>query len=94
MNEVFKDYLGKFVLIYLDDILVYSKTAEDHKVHIRLVLELLSKHRLYGRLVKSDFGKSQMPFLGHVVSAEGISVDTAKTEVIQRWQPPDSVREV
>ena len=94
MNEIFRPYLGKFVLIYLDDILVYSKTPEEHKVHLRIVLSLLRKHRLYGRLVKTDFGKSEMPFLGHVVSADGVSVDPAKTAAIQRWKPLDSLREV
>ncbi|BDA51672.1 Transposon Tf2-9 polyprotein [Coccomyxa sp. Obi] len=94
MNEVFKDYLGKFVLVYLDDILVYSKNEEEHKEHLRIVLRLLREHRLYGRLAKSDFGKIEMPFLGHVVSADGISVDPAKTAVIQTWEIPTSLRDV
>lgn len=94
MNEVFKEYLGKFVLIYLDDILVFSRTEEEHKEHLRIVLDLLRKHRMYGRLAKSDFGKSQMPFLGHVVSADGVSADPDKTAVIQNWETPTSVREV
>lgn len=85
MNEVFKDYLGVFVLIYLDDILVYSKNEAEHKEYLRIVLGLLRKHRLYGRLAKSDFGKPHMPLLGHVVSVAGISVDPDKTAVIQRW---------
>ena len=94
MNEIFKEYLGVFVLIYLDDILVYSKTEAKHKEHLRIVLDLLRKHRMFGRLAKSDFAKPQMPFLGHVVSAAGVSVDPDKTAVIQRWETPYSVREV
>ncbi len=68
---------AKFVLIYLDDILVYSKSPEEHRAHLKIVLSLLRDHMLYayGRLAKSDFGKSAMSFLGHVVSADGISVD-------------------
>ncbi len=94
MNEIFKEYLGVFVFIYLDDILVYSRTEAEHTEHLRIVLDLLRKHKMFGRLAKSDFGKPQVPFLGHVVSAAGVSVDPDKTAVIQRWETPYSVREV
>ena len=94
MNEVFKPHLGKFVLIFLDDILDYSNSLEEHKAPLKIVHDLLCEHRLYGRLANFDFGKSRMPFLGHVVGADGISVDPDKTAVIQRWVPPDSIRDV
>jgi len=72
MNNVFKDLLGKSVPIYLDDILVFSKTLEEHLRHVREVLDVLREHKLYCKLAKCEFGKQKLAFLGHVVSAEGI----------------------
>jgi len=88
MNDVFKDMIGRNVLIYLDDILVYSQTPEEHLVHLRAVLERLRAHQLSAKLSKCDFNKPEVHFLGHVVSAEGVHVDPRKTQVVRIGQLP------
>ena len=75
MNSVFSRYLDKFVLVFLDDILIYSKNEEEHEEHLRLTLELLREHKLYAKLSKCDFYKDRIHYLGHIISDEGISVD-------------------
>lgn len=85
MNEVFKDFLDSFVVIYLDDILVYSKTKEQHLAHLERVLQRLQMHQLYAKLSKCDFLKPEVDFLGHVVGREGIKVDPAKVKTVQEW---------
>ena len=93
MNKVFAPYIGKFVLVYLDDIMVYSKTPEDHVRHLRLVLEALRKHKLYAKMSKCDFNKLEVKFLGHIVSREGLRVDPKKVKTVQEWPvPPDLPR--
>ena len=85
MNKIFMEYLDKFVVVFLDDILIYSMTEEEHAEHLRLVLETLREHQLYAKLSKCEFWLSKVAFLGHVVSAGGISVDPEKIQAIVDW---------
>ncbi|GKD61740.1 putative reverse transcriptase domain-containing protein [Tanacetum coccineum] len=80
MNRVCKPYLDKFVIVFIDDILIYSKTKEDHEVHLGLVLELLRKEKLYAKFSKLEFWLQEVHFLGHVVNQNGIHVDPSKIE--------------
>ena len=94
MNHVFQSYVDQFVMVFIDDILVYSKDRENHDTHLRVVLETLRKERLYSKLSKCEFWLREVSFLGHIVSEEGIQVDTKKVEVIIEWKPPRNVIEV
>ena len=78
MNKVFMEFLDKFVLVFIDDILVYSKNEEEHKEHLRLVLGNLREHQLYAKFSKCEFWLKEVGFLGHVISGEGIAVDPTK----------------
>ena len=82
MNRVFHDYLDKFIIVFIDDILVYSKTREDHETHLRLALERLQSEKLYAKFSKCEFWLDRVMFLGHIVSEEGVAVDPAKIEAI------------
>ena len=82
MNRVFHDYLDKFIIVFIDDILVYSKTREDHETHLRLALERLQSEKLYAKFSKCEFWLDRVMFLGHIVSEEGVVVDPAKIEAI------------
>ena len=88
MNRVFRPYLYQFVVVFINDILVYSKNEEEHEQHLRIVLQTLREKQLYAKLSKCDFWIKEVFFLGHIVSAEGIKVDPAKIEVIVNWKPP------
>jgi hypothetical protein len=94
MNGVFHEYLDKFVQVFIDDILIYSRTMEEHDEHLRLVLQCLREHNLYGKLSKCSFYQSRIHYLGHVISGEGIAVDPAKVEAIMEWPAPTNVTEV
>ena len=94
MNSVFMEYLDKFVVVYIDDILIYSKTEEEHAEHLCLVLTKLREHRLYAKFSKGEFWLKELIFLGHVVSAEGVSVIPDKIQTILKWEAPKSVKEV
>ena len=86
MNSVFSRYLDKFVLVFLDGILIYSKNEEEHEEHlIRLTLQLLRENKLYENLSKCDFYKERIHYLGHIISNEGTSVDPEKIEAIMNW---------
>ena len=75
MNNVFSKYLDKFVLVFLYDILIYSKNKEEHEEHLRMTLKLLGEHKMYANLSKCDFYKNKIHYLGHIISEEGIYVD-------------------
>ncbi|CAA7046019.1 unnamed protein product [Microthlaspi erraticum] len=94
MNEVFHDYLDGFVIVFIDDILVYSKTKEEHKEHLRKVLERLRSQKLYAKFSKCRFWKREIGFLGHRVSEQGVSVDPEKIAAIQDWPQPTNATEV
>ncbi|WVZ80300.1 hypothetical protein U9M48_027790 [Paspalum notatum var. saurae] len=94
MNKVFMEYLDKFVVMFIDDILIYSKTEEEHEEHLRLVLQKLRDHKLYAKLSKCEFWLDQVPFLGHIVSKGGIMVDPSKIGGVMDWKVPEVVKEV
>ncbi|KAK1414363.1 hypothetical protein QVD17_16561 [Tagetes erecta] len=94
MNRVFHEFLDKFVIVFIDDILVYSKSREEHEEHLRKVLETLRQKKLYAKFSKCDFWLNQVAFLGHIVSTEGIKMDPAKIEAITKWPRPTSATEV
>ncbi|KAG1225834.1 hypothetical protein G6F67_009193 [Rhizopus microsporus] len=94
MNQVLQDYVDKFVLVYLDDILIFSKTEEEHRKHLRLVLEKLRENKLYANPKKCTFNKSEVEFLGYRVSAKGVLPSASKVKAIQEWPRPSNVQEV
>ena len=94
MNRVFRPYVDKFVVVFIDDILVYSKDAQEHEQHLKIVLQTLREKKLYAKLSKCDFWLKEVSFLGHIVSTEGIIVDPTKIEAIVNWKPPRNVTEV
>jgi hypothetical protein len=94
MNKVFMEELDKFVVVFIDDILIYSKNREDHKRHLRIVLGKLRAHQLYAKLSKCEFWLEKIAFLGHILTAEGIEVDPSKVEAVSKWRQPTNVNEV
>jgi len=94
INKVFGAHIGKFVLVYLDDILVMSRTPEEHEQHLRIVLQTLRQHGLKVKLSKCEFNKPELHFLGHVIEKEGVAVDPAKVAVISKWPVPKSLKEL
>ena len=94
MNRIFRPYLDQFVIVFIDNILIYSGSGEEHVEHLRIVLQTLREHRLYAKLSKCQFWHDSVAFLGHIVSAEGVSVDPQKVEAILNWKPPMSVTEI
>ncbi|GJV80654.1 putative nucleotidyltransferase, ribonuclease H [Tanacetum coccineum] len=94
MNRVCKPYLDKFVIVFIDDILIYSKSKKEHEEHLKLILELLKKEELYAKFSKCEFWIPKVQFLGHVIDSEGIHVDPAKIESIKDWTSPKSPTEI
>ncbi|GJX38275.1 putative nucleotidyltransferase, ribonuclease H [Tanacetum coccineum] len=94
MNHVCKSYLDKFVIVFIDDILIYSRNKEEHTNHLRIILELLKKDKLYAKFSKCDFWISIVQFLGHVIDSQGIHVDPAKIEAVKNWASPTTPTEV
>jgi hypothetical protein len=94
MNKVFMEYLDKFIVVFIDDILILSKTEEEHEVHLRFVLEKLRAHQLYVKFSKCKFYIVEVAFLGHNISAGGVSVDPGKVKDVLNWMPPTSVTEI
>ncbi|XP_074288790.1 uncharacterized protein LOC141613946 [Silene latifolia] len=94
MNRVFSPYLDKFLVVFIDDILVYSKTKEEHEDHLRIVLQTLREHQLYAKLSKCEFWLQKVAFLGHIISKEGVAMHTTKIEAVSRWVAPKNVTEI
>jgi hypothetical protein len=94
MNSVFMLELDKFVVVFIDDILIYSKTKKEHARHLRVVLTRLREHQLYDKFSKCEFWLDTIPFLGHILSAEGVAVDPSKVKDILDWKPPTTVHQV
>jgi hypothetical protein len=94
MNKVFMDELDKFVVVFIDDILIYSKSMQEHEQHLRVVLEKLRAHKLYAKFSKCEFWLERVAFLGHILTAEGVAVDPEKVEAVSNWQRPTNVSEI
>jgi hypothetical protein len=94
MNRVFRKYFDKFVQAFIDNILIYSQTTEEHEENLRLVPLCLRENKLFGKLSKCSFYQSKIHYLGHVISNKGITMDPAKVEAIMEWPMPTNVLEV
>jgi hypothetical protein len=94
MSKVLMEYLDKFIVVFIDDILVFSRIEEEHEVHLRLVMEKLRAHQLYAKFSKCEFWRTEVAFLGHIISAGGVSVDPNKVKDVLKWMPPTSVSEI
>jgi hypothetical protein len=94
MNSVFMPELDKFVMVFIDDILVYSKSTEEHEEHLRVVLQRQRHHQLYEKFSKCEFWINEVSFFGHVISPEGIMLDPGKVRDVLDWKPLKSVHQV
>jgi hypothetical protein len=93
MNKVFMEYLDKFVVVLIDDILIFSKMEEEHEKHLRLVLQKLRSNKLYAKFCKCEFWLTEVAFPGHVISIGGVSVDLSKVKYVLNWMPPTTALE-
>jgi hypothetical protein len=94
MNNVLSKFLDKFVLVFIDDILIYSKNREEHEEHLRLVLQVLREHHLYAKFNKCEFFQKEIHYLGHVLSEEGVAVDPDKIRSIMEWPTSKDVSDI
>jgi hypothetical protein len=94
MNRIFQPYLDKFIVIFIDDILIYSRDPQEHAVHLRIVLETLREKQLYAKFSKCEFWLLEVKFMGHVISQGGVAVDPSKIEAVLNWERPRNVSEV
>nr|GEV44376.1 hypothetical protein [Tanacetum cinerariifolium] len=94
MNRMCKLYLDRFVIVFIDDILIYSKNRKEHERHLKLILKLLKEEKLYAKFSKYEFWLSKVKFLGHVIDSEGIHIDPAKIEAIKDWASPKTPTEI
>ena len=94
MNSVFIPELDKFVVVFIDDILIYSKNEREHEQHLHIVLQRLRDHQLYAKYSKYEFWLTSVKFLGHTISSDGISVDSSKVQEVMDWKPPTSIHQI
>ena len=94
MNRVFPPYLDRFVIVFINDILLYSGSSEEHSEHLRIVLQTLRERQLHSKLSKCQFWLNRVALLGHVISVEGVSLDPKKIEAVVNWKPPKNVLKV
>jgi hypothetical protein len=94
MNKVFMEELDKFVVVFIDDIFVYSATTEEHEQHLRTMLERLSQHQLYAKFSKCEFWIEEVAFLGHVLFAKAVAVDPTKIKAVKEWEQPHNVSKI
>nr|GEX14588.1 putative reverse transcriptase domain-containing protein [Tanacetum cinerariifolium] len=94
MNRIFKPYLDEFVIVFIDDILIYSKDEKEHEEHLKAILELLKGEKLYAKFSKCEFWILKVQFLSHVIDSRGIHVDPAKIESIKDWSSPKTPTEI
>ena len=94
MHKVFQPYLDQFIVVFVDDILIYSKSKWEREYHLRIVLQLLRDHQQYAKFGKCEFWLTEVRFLGHVVSASGVSMDLDKVEVVMSWEMPKPIFEI
>ncbi|KAD4385668.1 hypothetical protein E3N88_25837 [Mikania micrantha] len=94
MNRVCRPYLDKFVVVFIDDIPIYSKSKEEHEQHLKLVLEILREERLYAKFSKCEFWLKEVQFLGHIVNEKGVHMDPAKIDAVKNWSMPTTPTEI
>ncbi|KAK9140215.1 hypothetical protein Scep_009896 [Stephania cephalantha] len=94
MHRMLREYLDRFVIVFIDDILIYSKTREDHGEHLRIILQSLRAHRLYAKFSKCEFWLTEVGFLGHIIGASGVSVDPAKVRAVIDWPTPRTMTDI
>src|SRR5436305_13666282 len=94
VQDVLHPLLDRCVVMYIDNILIYSQNEQDHTQHLQQVLDLLRQYQLYGKISKCDFFKEAMEYLRHMISADGITTDPKKVEAIKNWSPPKNLKEV
>jgi hypothetical protein len=94
MNKVFMEELDKFVVVFIDDILIYTRSAEEHEQHLRVILNKLRAHEIYAKFNKCEFWLQEVAFLGHIITAEGVKVDPEKVKAIVEWKQPTNVTEI
>jgi len=94
MNKIFHAYLDRFVVVFIDDILIYYKDEEEHAEHLKIVLQVLKEKKMYAKLSKCEFWLSEVSFLGHIIYGSGIGVDSAKVEAVSQWETPKSMTEI
>ena len=94
MNDILREHMGKYCLVYMDDVLIYSKTPQEHMLHLRAVLQTLRDAQLYCKLSKCSFALQQVQFLGHLISSRGVEPNPVKVQILQEWPSPSTAKDL